>query len=152
MKKEINRKKIVTVLITICVLVLAGTGIYKCLESAKVPVYYSEKTIVLDSNDDLVLETHGAITNETYSIRFTLKENGQEYECIVLTQYTSRLLELTAPKNSITRYIIAYKDKGADTVDRVYYCNSLDNINIENNPSLTVNDINEKGYSLIYSR
>ena len=31
MKKEINRKKIVTALITICVLVLAGTGIYKYL-------------------------------------------------------------------------------------------------------------------------
>lgn len=98
MKKEINRKKIVSALITICALVLAGTGVYKYLESAKIPVYYSEKMIVLDSNDDLVLETHGAITNETYSIRFTLNENGKKYECVVFTQYTSRLLELTAPK------------------------------------------------------
>ena len=152
MNRKIKLKWIITLAVTILTLLLVGSGIYHGLESSRVYINDTSRLSIENRDGDLILSTKGAISKDTYSIRFTLSDGNQQYDCIVLTQYTSKLNDLFSADNVYSEYVIAYKDKGADSLERVYYCINEDNMDINENPILDKEDIKKMGFILLYSR
>lgn len=152
MKKKLNNKKILTIVVTTLVVILTIVGVFKYLENKKMTITDIDNFVVIEKDGDLILNTTGSLPNSTYSVRFTLNENDKEHDCIVINQTTTKLLQMTAPKDNTNQYIIVYKDKGADTVDRIYYCANEDNMSFAESGVLTASKLDEIGYVLIYSK
>lgn len=76
---------------------------------------------VEEKGKDLILEIEHGVWNQVSQVRFTLNENGKEYDCIALCADTTKFDELFSSLNAMSQYTIIYNVSDENDVDRVYY-------------------------------
>ena len=76
----------------------------------------------------------------------------KSYECVAVAMNTSKWNELISSDKTCSNYTIAYSEKGADEIDRVYYSGDGKAPEYPHNGELNENDIQTLGYTLVWSR
>lgn len=152
MKKKIVSRNILVAVFTILILGIAGTSGIHYLKRTTVPIPVTKQMEVVYENDDLVLHVTDAIWTEASGVRFTLTEEGKSYECIAIAMNTSKWNELISSDKTCSKYTIAYSEKGANEIDRVYYSATGKDPEYPQNGELNENEIQTLGYTLVWSR
>lgn len=152
MKKKLLFRNILVAVFTVLILGAAATSGIHYLKRATVPIPETKPMEVIYENDDLVLTITDAIWSDAAAVRFTLTEDGKPYECVVVAMNTSKWNELISSDKTCSNYTIAYREKGADEIDRVYYSGDGKAPEYPHNGELIENDIQALGYTLVWSR
>ena len=152
MKKKLLFRNILVAIFTVLILGGACTSVIHYLKRTTVPIPETKHMEVVYENDDLVLNITDAIWSDAHGVRFTLKEDGKLYECVVVAMNTSKWNELISSDKTCSKYTIAYRDKGANEIDRVYYSGYGKDLEYPHNGELNENDIQTLGYTLVWSR
>lgn len=79
---------------------------------------------VEEKGKDLILEIEHGVWNQISQVRFTLNENGKEYDCIALCADTTKFDKLFSSLNTMSQYTIIYNVSDGNDVDRIYYSNT----------------------------
>lgn len=152
MKKKIVSGNILVVIITVLILAVVGTGVMQWLKRTLVPIPETRQMEVNYENGDLVLNVTDAIFSDASGVRFTLTENGKSYECVAVAMNTSKWNELITSDKTCSKYTIAYNEKGANEIDRVYYSGDEKDLEYPHNGELNENEIQMLGYTLVWSK
>ena len=152
MKKKIVSRNILVAVFTVLILGAAATSGIRYLKRATVPIPETKPMEVIYENDDLVLNITDAIWSDASAVRFTLTEDGTSYECVVVAMNTSKWNELISSDKTCSKYTIAYSEKGANEIDRVYYSGTGKAPEYPHNGELNENEIQTLGYTLVWSR
>ena len=152
MKKKLLFRNILVAAFTVLILGAAATSGIRYLKRATVPISETKPMEVIYENGDLVLNITDAIWSDASGVRFTLTEDGKSYECVAVAMNTSKWNELISSDKTCSKYVIAYRDKGANEIDRVYYSGEGKNLEYPHNGELNENDIQTLGYTLVWSR
>lgn len=152
MKKKILFRNILVAIFTVLILGVACTGVIHYLKRTTVPISETKHMEVVYENDDLVLNITDAIWSDASGVRFTLTEDGKSYECVAVAMNTSKWNELISSDKTCSKYTIAYREKGANEIDRVYYSGDGKDLEYPHNGELNENDIQTLGYTLVWSR
>ena len=152
MKKKILFRNILVAIFTVWILGVACTGVIHYLKRTLLPIPETKQMEVVYENGDLVLNITGAIWSDASGVRFTLTENGKSYECVVVAMNTSKWNELISSDKTCSKYTIAYRDKGANEIDRVYYSGDGKDLEYPHNGELNENEIQTLGYTLVWSK
>ena len=152
MKKKLLFRNILVAVFTVLILGAAGTSVIHYLKRTTVPIPETKQMEVVYENDDLVLNITDAIWSDAAAVRFTLTEDGKSYECVAVAMHTSKWNELISSDKTCSKYTIAYREKGADEIDRVYYSGDGKAPEYPPNGELIENDIQALGYTLVWSR
>ena len=152
MKKKIVFRNILVAVFTVLILVGACISAIQYLKHSLVPIPETKQMEVVYENGDLVLNITDAIWSDAHGVRFTLKEDGKLYECVVVAMNTSKWNELISSDKTCSKYTVAYRDKGASEIDRVYYSGDGKGLEYPHNGELNENDIQTLGYTLVWSR
>ena len=81
-----------------------------------------------------------------------MTEDGKSYECVAVAMNTSKWNELISSDKTCSKYTIAYREKGANEIDRVYYSGDGKGLEYPHNGELNENDIQTLDYTLVWSR
>ncbi|MDD6037993.1 MAG: zf-HC2 domain-containing protein [bacterium] len=152
MKKKIVSGNILVVIITVLILGVVGTGVMQWLKRTLVPIPETRQMEVNYENGDLVLSVTDAIFSDASGVRFTLTEDGKAYECVAVAMNTSKWNELISSDKTCSKYTIAYSEKGANEIDRVYYSGDEKDLEYPHNGELNENEIQLLGYTLVWSK
>ena len=152
MKKKIVFRNILVAVFTVLILGGACASVIHYLKHTLVPIPETKQMEVVYENGDLVLNITDAIWSDAHGVRFTLKEDGKLYECVVVAMNTSKWNELISSDKTCSKYTIAYSEKGANEIDRVYYSGDGKGLEYPHNGELNENDIQTLGYTLVWSR
>ena len=123
MRKKIIRRNIIISLLSIFIVIsilsmslfyLKNTTEYIDINQLKVE----------EKEKDLILEIEHGVWNQISQVRFTLNENGKEYDCIALCADTTKFDELFSSFNAMSQYTLIYNVSDENDVDRVYYSNT----------------------------
>ena len=152
MKKKLLFRNILVAVFTVLILGAAGTSVIHYLKRTTVPIPETKPMEVVYENDDLVLNITDAIWSDASGVRFTLTEDGKSYECVAVAMNTSKWNELISSDKTCSKYTIAYREKGANEIDRVYYSGEGKNLEYPHNGELNENDIQMLDYTLVWSR
>lgn len=76
---------------------------------------------VEEKGNDLILEIEHAVWNQISQVRFTLSENGKEYDCIALCADTTKFDKLFSSFNAMSQYTLIYNVSDENDIDRIYY-------------------------------
>ena len=152
MKKKLLFRNILVAAFTVLILGVAGTSGIHYLKRTTVPIPETKPMGVIYENGDLVLNITDAIWSDASGVRFTLTEDGTWYECVIVAMNTSKWNELISSDKTCSKYTIAYREKGADEIDRVYYSGDGKAPEYPHNGELNENDIQTLGYTLVWSR
>ena len=77
-----------------------------------------------EKGNDLILEIEHAVWNQISQVRFTLYENGKEYDCIALCADTTKFDKLFSSINAMSQYTLIYNVSDENDIDRIYYSNT----------------------------
>ena len=152
MKKKIVSRNILVAVFTVLILGVACTSGIHYLKRTTVPIPETKQMEVVYENDDLVLNITDAIWSDASGVRFTLTEDGKSYECVAVAMNTSKWNELISSDKTCSKYVIAYRDKGANEIDRVYYSRDGKDLEYPHNGELNENEIQTLGYTLVWSK
>ena len=152
MKKKIIFRNILVAVFTVLILGVACTSVIHYLKRATVPISETKQMEVVYENGDLVLNITDAIWSDASAVRFTLTEDGKSYECVAIAMNTSKWNQLISSDKTCSKYTIAYHEKGANEIDRVYYSGDGKDLEYPHNGELNENDIQTLGYTLVWSR
>ncbi|MCI7130932.1 MAG: zf-HC2 domain-containing protein [Lachnospiraceae bacterium] len=152
MRKKLLFRNIMVAMITVFILGGACTSVIHYLKRTTVPIPETKQMEVVYENGDLVLNITDAIWSEASGVRFTLTEDGKSYECVAVTMNTSKWNELISSDQTCSKYTIAYSEKGANEIDRVYYSGDGKDLEYPRNGELNENEIQTLGYTLVWSR
>ena len=152
MKKKIVFRNILVAVFTVLILGGACISAIQYLKRAAVPIPETKQMEVVYENGDLVLNITDTIWSDASGVRFTLTEDGKSYECVAVAMNTSKWNELISSDKTCSKYTIAYREKGADEIDRVYYSGDGKAPEYPSNGELNENDIQTLGYTLVWSR
>ena len=152
MKKKIVSRNILVAVFTVLILGVACTSVVHYLKRTTVPIPETKQMEVVYENDDLILNITDAIWSDASGVRFTLTEDGKSYECVAVAMNTSKWNELISSDKTCSKYTIAYREKGANEIDRVYYSGDGKAPEYPHNGELNENDIQTLGYTLVWSR
>lgn len=152
MKKKILFRNILVAVFTVLILGGACTSVIHYLKRTTVPISETKQMEVVYENGDLVLNITDAIWSDASGVRFTLTEDGKSYECVAVAMNTSKWNELISSDKTCSKYTIAYREKGANEIDRVYYSGDGKDLEYPHNGELKENDIQTLGYTLVWSR
>ena len=152
MKKKIVFRNILVAVFTVLILGGACISAIQYLKRAAVPIPETKQMEVVYENGDLVLNITDTIWSDASGVRFTLTEDGKSYECVAVAMNTSKWNELISSDKTCSKYTIAYREKGADEIDRVYYSGDGKALEYPPNGELNENDIQTLGYTLVWSR
>lgn len=151
-KKKIVFRNILVAIFTVLILGAACTSVIHYLKRTTVPISETKPMEVIYENGDLVLNITDAIWSDASGVRFTLTEDGTSYECVVVAMNTSKWNKLISSDKTCSKYTIAYREKGANEIDRVYYSGDGKAPEYPHNGELNENDIQTLGYTLVWSR
>ena len=152
MKKKIVFRNILVAVFTVLILGGACISAIQYLKHTLVPIPGTKQMEVVYENGDLVLNITDAIWSDASGVRFTLTEDGKSYECVAVAMNTSKWNELISSDKTCSKYTIAYSEKGANEIDRVYYSGDGKGLEYPHNGELNENDIQTLGYTLVWSR
>ena len=152
MKKKILFRNILVAIVTVLTLGVASTSVIHYLKRTTVPITETKQMEVVYENGDLVLNITDTIWSDASGVRFTLTEDGKSYECVAVAMNTSKWNEFISPDKTCSKYTIAYSDKGANEIDRVYYSGDGKDLEYPHNGELNENEIQTLGYTLVWSR
>ena len=152
MKKKILFRNILVATFTVLILGAACTSAIHYLKRTTVPIPGTKQMEVTYENGDLVLNITDAIWSDVSGVRFTLTEDGKSYECVAVAMNTSKWNELISSDKTCSKYTIAYSEKGANEIDRVYYSGDVKDPEYPHNGELNENDIQALGYTLVWSK
>ena len=152
MKKKLLFRNILVAAFTVLILGVAGTSGIHYLKRTTVPIPETKQMEVVYENGDLVLNITDAIWSDAHGVRFTLKEDGKLYECVVVAMNTSKWNELISSDKTCSKYTIAYSEKGANEIDRVYYSGDGEDLLCPGGVELNENDIQALGYTLVWTK
>ena len=152
MKKKLLFRNILVAVFTVLILGGVCISVIQYLKHTLVPIPETKQMEVVYENDDLVLSIMDAIWSDASGVRFTLTEDGKSYECVAVAMNTSKWNELISSDKTCSKYTIAYREKGADEIDRVYYSGDGKAPEYPHNGELNENDIQTLGYTLVWSR
>ena len=111
MRKKIVRRNIIISLLSIFIVIsifslslfyLKNTAEYLDVNQLKVE----------EKGNDLILEIEHAVWNQISQVRFTLSENGKEYDCIALCADTTKFDKLFSSFNAMSQYTLIYSTCG----------------------------------------
>ena len=152
MKKKLLFRNILVAVFTVLILGVACTSGIHYLKRTTVPIPETKQMEVVYENDDLVLNITDAIWSDASGVRFTLTEDGKSYECVAVAMHTSKWNELISSDKTCSKYTIAYREKGASEIDRVYYSGDGKDPEYPHNGELNENEIQTLGYTLVWSK
>ena len=152
MKKKLLFRNILVAAFTVLILGVAGTSGIHYLKRTTVPIPETKPMESIYENGDLVLTITDAIWSDASRVRFTLTEDGTSYECVVVAMNTSKWNKLISSDKTCSKYTIAYREKGASEIDRVYYSGDGNDLEYPHNGELNENEIQTLGYTLVWSR
>ena len=152
MKKKLLFRNILVAIFTVLILGGACASVIHYLKRTTVPIPETKPMEVVYENDDLVLNITDAIWSDASGVRFTLTEDGKSYECVAVAMNTSKWNELISSDKTCSKYTTAYREKGANEIDRVYYSGDGEDLLCPGGGELTENDIQTLGYTLVWSR
>ena len=152
MKKKLLFRNILVAAFTVLILGVAGTSGSHYLKRTTVPIPETKQMEVVYENDDLVLNITDAIWSDASGVRFTLTEDGKSYECVAVAMNTSKWNELISSDKTCSKYTIAYREKGANEIDRVYYSGDGEDLLCPGGVELNENDIQALGYTLVWTK
>ena len=152
MKKKIVSRNILVAVFTVLILGVACTSGIHYLKRTTVPISETKQMEVVYENDDLVLNITDAIWSDVSGVRFTLTEDGKSYECVAVAMNTSKWNELISSDKTCSKYTIAYREKGANEIDRVYYSGDGEDLLCPGGGELNENDIQALGYTLVWAK
>ena len=152
MKKKIVYRNILVAVFSVLILGGVCTSVIHYLKHTLVPIPETKQMEVVYENDDLVLNITDAIWSDASGVRFTLTEDGKSYECVAVAMHTSKWNELISSDKTCSKYTVAYRDKGASEIDRVYYSGDGKDPEYPHNGELNENEIQTLGYTLVWSK
>lgn len=152
MKRKLFFRNILVAVFTVLILGGVCISVIQYLKHTLVPIPETKQMEVVYENDDLVLSIMDAIWSDASGVRFTLTEDGKSYECVAVAMNTSKWNELISSDKTCSKYTIAYREKGANEIDRVYYSGDGEDLLCPGGGELTENDIQALGYTLVWSR
>ena len=76
----------------------------------------------------------------------------KSYECVAVAMNTSKWNEFISSDKTCSKYTIAYREKGANEIDRVYYSGDGEDLLCPGGGELTENDIQALGYTLVWTK
>ena len=147
-KKKMIYRNILVAALSILILVIAAISVMQYLKGTIVPIPETKQMEVLYENGDLVLNVTDAIWSDASGLRFTLTEAGKTYECVAVGMNTSKWNEIISSDKTCSKFTIAYHEKGADEIDRVYYSGNGGDLEYPNNEE----DIERLGYTLVWTK
>ena len=152
MKKKLLFRNILVAVFTVLILGAAGTSVIHYLKRTTVPIPETKQMEVVYENGDLVLNITDAIWSGASGVRFTMTEDGKSYECVAVAMNISKWNEWISSDKTCSKYTIAYREKGASEIDRVYYSGDGNDLEYPHNGELNENEIQTLGYTLVWSR
>ena len=148
MRKKIVRRNIIISLLSIFIVIsifslslfyLKNTAEYLDVNQLKVE----------EKGNDLILEIEHAVWNQISQFRFTLSENGKEYDCIALCADTTKFDKLFSSINAMSQYTLIYNVSDENDIDRIYYSS---NGILPSNGELSNSDSLYSSLELIYQK
>lgn len=148
MRKKIVRRNIIISLLSIFIVIsifslslfyLKNTAEYLDVNQLKVE----------EKGNDLILEIEHAVWNQISQVRFTLSENGKEYDCIALCADTTKFDKLFSSFNAMSQYTLIYNVSDENDIDRIYYSS---NGILPSNGELSNSDSLYSSLELIYQK
>ena len=148
MRKKIVRRNIIISLLSIFIVIsifslslfyLKNTAEYLDVNQLKVE----------EKGNDLILEIEHAVWNQISQVRFTLSENGKEYDCIALCADTTKFDKLFSSLNAMSQYTLIYNVSDENDIDRIYYSS---NGILPSNGELSNSDSLYSSLELIYQK
>lgn len=150
-KKILLRYKIIS-LVTAMILILLAMVSVKALKSTRIPIPETKKMEVSIINGDLILQVYGSVLTEGHRKRFVVTENGKDYECLGVSLITSNWNELISTEKTVSSNTLAYGDKGADEIERVYYFSDEKELDEMKMTANTDKGIQDRDCVLIWSK
>ena len=148
MRKKIVRRNIIISLLSIFIVIsifslsmfyLKNTAEYLDVNQLKVE----------EKGNDLILEIEHEVWNQISQVRFTLSENGKEYDCIALCADTTKFDKLFSSINAMSQYTLIYNVSDENDIDRIYYSS---NGILPSNGELSNSDSLYSSLELIYQK
>lgn len=152
MKRKLFFRNILVAVFTVLILGGVCISVIQYLKHTLVPIPETKQMEVVYENDDLVLSIMDAIWSDASGVRFTLTEDGKSYECVAVAMNTSKWNELISSDKTCSKYTIAYREKGANEIDRVYYSGDGEDLLCPGGVELNENDIQAQGYTLVWTK
>ena len=120
-KKKIQRRQILTAVVTVLILVCVSFAVIGGLKRVNRIVEYDNNLSVSMVDGSLVGRLYGSCYTDL-KIRNISVDNGGASSNYIFYRVSDRLWDdISTSKNMMTEYVICPAEKSADMVDRVYY-------------------------------
>lgn len=120
MRRKIVRRNIIISLLSIFIVISILSLSLFYLKNATEYIDINQLKVEVKGKD-LILEIEHGVWNQISQVRFTLNENGKEYDCIALCADTTKFDNLFSSLNAMSQYTIIYNVSDENDVDRIYY-------------------------------
>lgn len=129
-RKKLKIRQILIAIISIAVLIAVILSTLVILGKYENTVTYEDNISVNMVDGSLVGRLSGARHHSMRAKRIDITANGEETSYLFFYFRTTKLDELITRKDTYTECVLCYADKGADTIDYVFYYTG-DNTGIE---------------------
>lgn len=116
-KRRLRKKQIVAGVIAVAVLVVAALSVLSILDKTESVVEYADNISVQMVNDDLIARIEGNNHSQVHIKRISIQGNDYLVFCV----YQTKLDALITDKDLLSEVLLCASDKGADSVNGVYY-------------------------------
>ncbi|MGN1405390.1 MAG: zf-HC2 domain-containing protein [Erysipelotrichaceae bacterium] len=120
MHKKIVRRNIIISLLSIFIMISIFSLSLFYLKNTTEYIDINQLNVE-EKGKDLILEIEHGVWNQISQVRFTLSENGKEYDCIALCADTTKFDELFSSFNAMSQYTLIYNVSDENNADRIYY-------------------------------
>lgn len=120
-KKKIQRKQILTAVVTVLILVCVSFAVIGGLKKVNRIVEYNDNLSVSMVDGSLVGRLYGSCYTDLKIRNISVDNGGASSNYIFYSVSDTLWDDISTSKNMMTEYVICPAEKSADRVDRVYY-------------------------------
>lgn len=135
-KKKLFCRRILTAVLSVVIVISLTFAALLYMKNTKILIEYQDNIQVFQKDGDIIARLSGNTYQQANSILVTLNKNGQT-ENIMYFKFFTTLWEdkIASDSKTFSEYVLAYKEKGAEEIDQIYYFtgdfNGLENLSAE---------------------
>ena len=116
-KRRVRNRQIIAIVIAVAILIAIVISVLGILEKTESVIEYADNISVQMVDDDLIARIEGSNHSGVHIKRISIQGNDYLIFCV----YQTKLDALITDKDLISEIVLCASDKGADSVNGVYY-------------------------------